>query len=312
VTPASLDADLARRDFTINAMAVSVKRDDFGTIEDPHGGYDDLRAGLVRVLHERSFDDDPTRLLRAVRYASRFGFEIEQDTRHWLAAAVRQGQLGRLHSGRVRDELVDLLEEPALADELAMMAETGLGQALHPHLDLSADAVAMAVAAGNAIERLHLGDRARPALARLAALCRSMRTEELESWLDRLKFTAAERQVVVAATDGPVIAEQLSGDGMARSAVATLLRGTPSELLALASTTSPKAEALIRVYLEEVEPIRLEISGDDLIAAGFAEGPALGTALERTRALKLDGAVSGREQELAVAIEMLSSHGDSQ
>ena len=83
VRPATIDEDLARRDFTVNAMAYPLAED--GELLDPHGGLDDLRAGLLRVLHERSFIDDPTRALRAARYAARFGFELDKATASLLA-----------------------------------------------------------------------------------------------------------------------------------------------------------------------------------------------------------------------------------
>jgi hypothetical protein len=111
VEPASLREDLYRRDFTINAMAVSIAPQDFGARLDPWGGLEDLKAGRIRVLHSLSFRDDPTRIFRAARFAGRFGFALEAGTQGWLAEAVAQGHLFLLSRERVRQELVRLLEE---------------------------------------------------------------------------------------------------------------------------------------------------------------------------------------------------------
>src|SRR5918996_3238928 len=99
VQPASITEDLARRDFTVNAMAFPLGGD--GELLDPHGGLDDLRSGLLRVLHDRSFIDDPTRALRAARYAARFGFELEPETERLL----READVSTVSDDRVQKEL---------------------------------------------------------------------------------------------------------------------------------------------------------------------------------------------------------------
>src|SRR5262245_12115841 len=111
VTPAPITDDLARRDFTVNAMALPLSGG--AELIDPHGGLDDLRDGLLRVLHERSFEDDPTRALRAARYAARFGFELEPNT----AERLRKADLSTVSNDRVQAELrrIAAEEDPAAA-----------------------------------------------------------------------------------------------------------------------------------------------------------------------------------------------------
>jgi tRNA nucleotidyltransferase (CCA-adding enzyme) len=120
VRPAGLKDDLARRDFTINAMAVPLQGE--AELIDPHGGRSDLRAGLLRVLHDRSFVDDPTRALRAARYAGRFGFELEPRT----AELLRGADLGNVSDDRRAAELLRLAADPDAARGLALAAEWGL------------------------------------------------------------------------------------------------------------------------------------------------------------------------------------------
>ena len=111
VEPGTIEDDLRRRDFTVNALAASLAPDGFGALVDPCGGRADLAAGTIRVLHERSFVDDPTRIVRAVRYESRFGFRMDAATETLARAAVDAGLLGLLTPTRLGDELVTLLAE---------------------------------------------------------------------------------------------------------------------------------------------------------------------------------------------------------
>ena len=111
VEPASLQEDLYRRDFSINAIALSLNQTDFGHVWDPFGGVEDLQAKKIRVLHSQSFRDDPTRIFRAARFAGRFGYELEWRTREWLTEAVSQQLPARLSGARLREELIPLLME---------------------------------------------------------------------------------------------------------------------------------------------------------------------------------------------------------
>jgi tRNA nucleotidyltransferase (CCA-adding enzyme) len=121
VAPAAgIEADLGRRDFTVNAMAISLRGE--ARLIDPHGGRSDLDAGLLRVLHPRSFVDDPTRAIRAARYAARFDFALEPET----AALLRTTDLGAVSADRRQTELLRLAAEPTAVVGLALLAEWGL------------------------------------------------------------------------------------------------------------------------------------------------------------------------------------------
>src|SRR4051794_38321423 len=127
VRPASITEDLARRDFTVNAMAFPLSGD--RDLLDPHGGGDDLRIGLLRILHERSFIDDPTRALRAARYSARFGFELEPKT----AQLLRDTDLSTVSEDRVDNELRRIAAEEDPAAVLRLIASWGVMPSLDPH-----------------------------------------------------------------------------------------------------------------------------------------------------------------------------------
>jgi tRNA nucleotidyltransferase (CCA-adding enzyme) len=293
VEPASLDEDLARRDFTVNAMAASLDQERLGELRDPHGGRADLDAGVIRILHPGSFVDDPTRLLRAVRYESRLGFRMDPETERLAREAVAVDAPASVSGGRIRDELLDLLEESP-ARGVARMADLGLDRALSPALgDARPDEVGRAA---EAAERVGAQRR----FAALAALV-APDPDDLAGWVEELALRAEDRDAVLhAARKGPQLVRALSID-LPDSALHALLHCELPETLALALALGAR-EAPIARYREHLDGTRLQITGDDLKAAGIPESPAIGRALEETLRRKLDGKVSGRDAELALAV----------
>ena len=295
VEPASLAEDLARRDFTVNAMAASLAPWALGRLHDPHSGLADLRAGAIRVLHYRSFVEDPTRLLRAVRYEVRLGFAMDAATEQWAREAVAERAPATVSGSRVRDELLDLLGEEEVAVGVARMRALGLDRALHPALGADAELVA-----GAALGAAETGaDRV---LASLAALIAGA-ADELAGWLDALELGRAERdRVARAARRGPALTQVLADD-LRASELHVLLAREPLEALAVALGCGAPGGPVLR-YLSDVRPVRLEIGGADLLAAGVAQSPAVGRALDETLRRKLDGEVSGRDEELEMALAL--------
>jgi tRNA nucleotidyltransferase (CCA-adding enzyme) len=310
VEPATLADDLVRRDFTVNALALALNGDAAGELVDRHGGRADLGAGLIRVLHERSFVDDPTRLLRAVRYAARLGFALEPETERWARAAVAGGALATVSGPRIRDELLDLLAEEEAPAAVGLLADLGIAAALHPDLRADPNLVAGTRAALASVEVDAVEATADPALTALAALCvgparagTSVETGEgsLAAWVDRLGLAAGARDDVLrAAVRAPELVELLREERRP-SRLRALLDGEPAEALALALALGAPAEP-VKDYVSRLREVRLEIAGADLLAAGLPESPAVGRALAETLARKLDGEVAGREGELRMAL----------
>ena len=259
VQPASITEDLARRDFTVNAMAFPLGSD--GELLDQHGGLDDLRSGLLRVLHERSFIDDPTRALRAARYAARFGFELESET----AQLIRETDLSTVTEDRIDNELRRIAGEDDPAAALRLIAEWGVMPALDPGAP----------------------DRARE-VARLAS------APPWSDWVDR------ELAVILAIVRPLPQIRELAAATPERPSEAVRLAGAwdPAQLLVARALG---AEWLDR-YAAEWRHVRLEITGDDLLAAGIPQGPAIGQGLEAALSGKLDGEISGRDEELRIAL----------
>jgi tRNA nucleotidyltransferase (CCA-adding enzyme) len=295
VHPAGLAEDLGRRDFTINAMALDLNGQSVGHLEDPEGGREDIDAGLIRVLHGRSFIDDPTRLLRALRYEARFGFRLEEQTERLAREAAAGPGFSTVSGARVRDELLDLLSEDEAPAAVGRMRELGLDRALHPSLEADPELVASTLLACTETG----ADRA---LAGLAALVSSA-PEWLHLWVEDLHLGRQQADAVMrAATKGPQLASTLRTE-LTPSAVHAVLSCEPPEALALALARGAPGEPVLH-YLADLRGVRLEITGHDLVEAGVPESPQLGRALDETLRRKLDGEVSGRRQELELALAL--------
>jgi tRNA nucleotidyltransferase (CCA-adding enzyme) len=295
VEPAGLTEDLGRRDFTINAMALGLSGDSLGVLEDPHDGREDLDQGVIRVLHGKSFIDDPTRLLRALRYEARFDFRMDEQTERLAREAAAGAGFSTVSGPRVRDELLDLLREPGAPAAVARMHELSLDRALHPELEADPELVASAQLAS-------AETGADPVLAGLAALV-SSNPRALGEWLEDLHLGRRETDAVArAAVKGPQLASTLREE-LNPSAIHALLSCEPSEALAIALANRAPADPVLR-YIADLRGVRLEITGDDLIEAGVPESPALGQALSETLRRKLDGEVSGRDDELRLALAL--------
>jgi tRNA nucleotidyltransferase (CCA-adding enzyme) len=297
VEPAGIEEDLGRRDFTVNALALGLAGSSRGRfLQAPHGS-EDVQAGRLRVLHDRSFIDDPTRLLRLARYAGRLGFAIEDHTRALADEAVASGALDTVSGPRLGTELRLLAKQGDPVEGLLVLSQLGVDAAIAPGLGIRGEDRARL--ARRALALLPPGGE--PADLVLAVATRDVPNGELPDLLDRLAFPAARRdRIVAAATRAPQLAHRLS-TASAPSEIAVAVGSGSAELVALAGALG--AEAAARRWLEELRHVRLEIDGDDLLAAGVQAGPAVGAGLAAARAAKLDGRADGREAELAAALE---------
>lgn len=279
VRPGTLWEDLERRDVTVNAIALSLPDGRMTAVPRAH---DDLRDGWLRVLHDASFADDPTRLWRVARYAARLGFAVEPHTMTLAHAADPTTVSGARMGNEVRLALLE--PDPTAAFEIAH----SLNPALLPHGFITrppqvSDALAL------------LPPEGRRDLVVLAACSGGMGAAELLDWLHRLEFTAAERDIV-AAGSRPSTWRPLR-EARTPAQIARAARGAPVEIVALAGGENA------RRWLHELRHVRLEIDGRDLLAAGIPEGPEIGRRLQAALDRKLDGEVrDGREAELAAAL----------
>ena len=304
VEQASIRQDLYRRDFTVNAMAVSLKGADFGRLVDYFGGLRDLSEGVVRVLHNLSFIDDPTRIFRGIRYETRYGFRMDAHTLGLARACVEMDLVGELSSSRVRDELQALFSEERVADAIRRLAELGIDRAIHPHLAADEEAVRV-------IEEV---DRVREAYApdapawrlRLAVLARRLSSTDMLDWAEGLKLRRRDAERIAdAVTVAPRLQELAAGTKQPAELWSKVAPHDPDGALLALAASKGRARKRLERYFEELRDVRLEISGGDLAEMGLGESPQVGEVLEELRRRKLNGELDGRAAELAAAKELL-------
>ena len=290
---ATLPEDLERRDFTVNAVAVSLAD---GTVTAHPHALADLDARRLRVLHPRSFHDDPTRLIRLCRYSGRLGLTVERSTRALVDAALAANALETVSGERIGRELRLAAREPQ-PRTLRVLACVGVAAPVLGATRIDLELVAAAL-------RLCPPDGRRDLLALAAAMAR----QELEPLAARLRRFAFPREdadrVVRVAAAAPELVETLRHElAAAPSRVHALLSGQPVEAVALAGalSRSPEAAATVEWFLRELRHVRPLLSGHDLEGAGLS-GPQVGHGLAAALATALDRPDADRAEQLAAAL----------
>ena len=302
VRPTTIDGDMARRDFTVNAIAVDLAPGRFGTVLDYNGGVDDVSRGVLAVLHDGSFADDPTRAFRAVRYEARLRLNMSMGTEANLQRNL--GHMDAVSGDRVRHEFERIFAEAAPEVALAHADGLGLLEAVLPGLTWSA---AMSAAARS------LRDAA-PSLGTtgstgyLALMASPLSPEDAEQLTERLNAPRPWAKVI---EDTVLVWEQLphlAPTDISPSDVYDLLEGASQEAVFAWATLSTGAVATrLRDYLDKLRHVRPLLTGDDLLALGVAQGPLVGELLRELLDARLDGLVSSRGDEEALVRRRLSS-----
>ena len=297
----TIEEDLERRDFSVNAMAFPLHAGSEGRLLDPFGGLDDLQRGLIRTLHDGSFIDDATRIMRAVRYEQRLGFGLEAHTETLLRRDLPM--LDTISGDRLRRELHLWLNEERFVSTIVRADALGVMAAIHPSL-----------AGAGQVVRKALGSEGKPAVeeqARLGLLAFSMTQTGGEQVIDRLRMPTGWATVVrdTIALKGrlPRLSDAEMSPAQLYEALAPY---NPAATLACAlAAPGQKARQRLYLFLEKLRHVKPSLGGRDLIQLGVAQGPAVGEMLARLRSARLNGAATNRSQELELARSWMESQG---
>jgi tRNA nucleotidyltransferase (CCA-adding enzyme) len=300
VRPGTVEQDLERRDFTVNAIALPLHGRESEGLVSVDGALQDLRAGVLRVLHERSFLDDPTRILRMARYAARLRFEIEPHTRELAERAVAEGALDTVSGARLGAELWLAAREDTAREAIAALDALGVPAALGLPSPFDDELAAAA-------EALLPGDGQRDLLLLAVALhaTEDDPDELVLQRMERLEMPAHLAKRVLGPSGVSGLAARLAAAEGPEEAYA-LLDGAPVEAVAvagaLAARSDPAAAERAAEWLSSLRHVSLSIDGSDLLAAGVPEGPEVGARLDAALRRKREGALPSREHELRYAL----------
>jgi tRNA nucleotidyltransferase (CCA-adding enzyme) len=283
--------DLRRRDFTVNTLALRLDGDHFGELRDELNGQTDLQRGIIRVLHSRSFIDDPTRIFRAVRYEQRLGFKIDEETLALFPDALPL--INRLSPERVRHELDLILEEENAASMLHRLAELNVLKAVHPALRWNRSIQ-------KRFEKIPGGaSAARLAMAWMAWLV-DCSGNEIETMNNRLHFNASLRQAITAAS--ALFQELDSLAGKKPSQVVARLDNVPLSALSAVELFAARGKARknLENYINVWRHVKPQTTGHTLKKLGLEPGPAYQSILLRLKNAWLDGEIASEQEEQAL------------
>ena len=292
VKPGSLDSDLFRRDFTINAMAIEMNPQRYCQLVDLYGGREDLDNGLVRVLHERSFTDDATRIWRGIRYEQRLSFQIEEETLKLLQRDVPM--LDTISGDRIRHELERVFEEEYPHKILGRAAELGVLIKIHPAFKDGgwlADKI-------NRARHLTLPNLTLPALYMSLMACR-LTNQECEDLISYLRLTRSTARIVRETISLASALGNLNKRDLPPSQVHNLLQGysLPAIMANYLAGDSYVVNRHLYAFVTRYRFVKPSLTGNSLKKIGIAPGPQMKEILERLRAARLDRKVTSKKDE---------------
>ncbi|MEE9615340.1 MAG: hypothetical protein V3W31_10400, partial [Thermodesulfobacteriota bacterium] len=310
----SLKLDLYRRDFTINTLAVALNPERFGEVVDFFSAQRDIKEKTIKVLHNLSFVEDPTRAFRAVRFAERFGFRMARHTLNLIKNTVKLDIIKKLSGPRLRDEMKNVLKEDAAAGAVKRLDELGLLKLIHPSLawDERTEKLFERTREVLAWHRLlYTPDRVEEWLTLLLALTDGLTEEEFAALGRRLSIVGKKRQAVVTGRSGSRKALKLIETGRVKTNgdLYELLHPLPLELLLylMAGTEEEQVKKDLSNYVTHLRNVKVSLGGNDLKKLGVAEGPDMGEILGVLFRKKLNGEVETKKDEEEFVKEWLAT-----
>jgi tRNA nucleotidyltransferase (CCA-adding enzyme) len=314
VESSSIKADLHRRDFTINTLAIRLDSGHYGQLLDFYGGEQDLRDGLIRVLHSLSFIEDPTRIMRAARFEQRLGFTIEPRTAELIDNAL--SMLARVSGERIRHELYLILCEPEPERVLCRLDDLDVLPQIHPRLggieEVSElfERLRQILATGQWDIHPEKNGRPAPGLY-LALLTYHLSRSELEALASRLKIIRADLTLLRQVLDLREKAPALDQPDLSNREICDLLRysSTSARLIQWLCTRSERERSRLWRYETELRHVQPEVDGDYLKSLGLKPSPLFSRLLNAVRDARLDGKLQTVEEEKALIAGLLEEWG---
>lgn len=310
VEASSIKLDLYRRDFTINTLVICVNPERYGEMVDFFGAYKDIKDKQIRVLHNLSFIEDPTRVLRALRFELRFDFEIGKHTYKLLKSAVRTEFLKKVDGHRMFSELKLILQEEDPLSILKRMRDVGAMEAFHPRLRLSRRQLLLLEQIEDVLswyDLLFLEKKVERWKVWLLGLIGHLRQKDVIGFLQRLDLS--EKEVTLIAQERRIAEEVIHGLNKLEKLSNSLgyricsKADTESLLLVMSKSAVPDIRKFVSLYLTTLQGVKTKINGQDLLEMGYSPGPVFSQIFEKLLDARLDNIVLNRDQELAFVAE---------
>jgi tRNA nucleotidyltransferase (CCA-adding enzyme) len=307
----NIKQDLARRDFTVNTLVLSLNKKDFGSILDFFGGRKDIAAKRIRVLHKLSFIEDPTRIFRAIRFEQRLGFKMDRQSEKLAISAIETNIFSKLTGIRIREELISTLSEEKPWKALKRLHELGVLKKIGINREITGENINYIKKVLKKYKYLKLevlpGKRIEKWRLILAVLLMESSANYVKQWCLEMKIKSKDLSVIFESINKfESTKKSLSKKIWLNSKLFKLVHDLPSELLAIIAGESMVHKSNVERYLKKISNIRLEITGEDLKNLGYRPSKEFKMVLENLLVLKLDGKLKTREDELTRAKEMLT------
>lgn len=313
VSPGSLADDLARRDFSINAVASSINSSDFGFVFDYFFGLDDIRGRRLSVLHKNSFLDDPTRILRLARFKGRLSFSIEPQTLHYLIQAREERALENVQKQRIRDELILIFKEPKPEEVVTCLKELYGLQFIHPALSFDQDKFKQLIEIRKVCDwfqrKFHRRRKLDIWIMYFTLLLSSLSATQLSRVASSLALTKGEtKRLLSFKVDYHRVFNRLNSASLTPSYIYNILNPLAYEVILLCYSTvhSSLVKKYIKDFLERYNLMSLKVTGEDLKKLGVKPGPRFKQLLEKIAQKKLDSRLKTKGQELAFLKKLLA------
>ncbi|AJE03269.1 A-adding tRNA nucleotidyltransferase [Geobacter pickeringii] len=312
VERSSLKMDLYRRDFTINTLAIRLSGADFGMLFDYFGAYRDLQEKSIRVLHNLSFVEDPTRVFRAIRFEQRLGFQISRHTENLVKNAVKMGFLDKLGGKRLLNELVAIMKEREPVRAILRMSGLGLLRFIHPEIVLQAENLRVLDEVKKVttwFDLLYLAETVEVWVVYFLALTTAISDDSFWGACTRLSVSEHYRErLIEMRIHGEQVLEVMErkvarGEDVRPSDIYFWLRGLTTEVLLyiMAKTRRDEVRKFVSLFVTRLRGVTTSITGDDLKRLGLPAGPRYREILDRILTARLNGEAASRDDELRIA-----------
>ena len=304
VEEANIKQDLYRRDFTINSMAISLNRLNYGDLIDYFGGRRDLKRKRIKIMHKLSIVEDPTRIFRAVRFEQRFSFRIDSQAESLIKNAIDMEIISKLTGVRIRDELIAILEEDYPWRPLKRLYEYGALQKININTEINAkfENKIKKVLDGYLELKNFYGENIKKWRLIFSILLSGFHEEQLIKWCSEMKVKKKDTEVISNAIYAlPDLKKKLASAKFNNSELYHLLKNTAPELQSILYSAGSNIKKNIVHYTQDLKDTKLDIKGEKLIEMGFKHGPEIGRVLDFLLDLKLDSKVKSAEEEIIAA-----------